>query len=311
MLIVDLLLLLASCTLLVASGSWLVKLILRIASYLRLSEFVVAFIIMAFSTSLPELFVGIDSAIVGNPSLSLGNVIGANIANVTLVIGIVALLGKGLKIKNPKIGDDSFFMLLIATVPITLMMFDKTLSREDGGVLVFIFMIYIWHLIKERRMMRGVFDRGERKNLAINCILFLLSLGLLFLSAHLVVGYATKLAIELSLPSILIGLFLIAIATTLPELIFGIRAILAKKADLAVGDAIGSVVCNSTLVLGVTALISPITNSFTLFLTSAISMVMILFLFMTFIRKRSLSIVEAIGLIIVYILFIFLEFYFK
>src|SRR3989338_916917 len=101
MLLMSLILFLISCLVLVVSGGFLVKLIVKIASYLRLSEFVVAFIIMAFSTSIPELFVGISYAINGNPALSLGNVIGSNIADLTLVIGIAALLGNGIKPQNP------------------------------------------------------------------------------------------------------------------------------------------------------------------------------------------------------------------
>jgi len=94
--------------------------------------------------------------------------------------------------------------------------------------------------------------------------------------------------------------------------VFETRAVLAKKGDLAVGDAMGSVVCNSTLVLGVTAIIYPITSNFLLFLTSAIFMAIIAFLFMIFIRnKKGLSITDSVTLIILYILFILFEFYFK
>jgi len=102
------------------------------------------------------------------------------------------------------------------------------------------------------------------------------------------------------------------LVSSLPELIFGIRAALENKGDLAVGDAMGSVVCNSTLVLGVTAMISPITNSFFIFLTSAIFMAIVTFLFMIFIRsKKGLSITESVMLIMMYLLFILVEFYFK
>src|SRR3989338_694406 len=145
MVYLTLILFLISCLVLVASGGYLVKLIVKIASYLKLSEFVVAFIIMAFATSIPELFVGINSAIGGNPALSLGNVIGSNIADLTLVIGIAALLGRGIKPKNFRIKKDSLFMFLTALVPVALMIFDQTLSRTDGVILISIFIIYIWH----------------------------------------------------------------------------------------------------------------------------------------------------------------------
>ncbi len=310
---IPLLLFFISCIFLVGSGGYLVKLLIKISRYLRLSEFVVAFIIMAFSTSIPELFVGINSAIKGNPALSLGNVIGSNIADLTLIIGIAALLGKGIKVKNPFIRKDSLFMLLIAILPIGLMFLGKSLSRIDGIILVSVFLIYMWHLSKERKELKNQFkDDHNQNHLIITFILFALCLAVLFISSHFVVKYATDLALELLLPPILIGLFFVAIGTSLPELVFEIKSVLAKRGDFAVGDAMGSVVCNSSLVLGVTAIIYPITSNFLLFITSAIFMILVSILFLFFIRgKKGLSVTKSIILIILYLLFIMFEYLIK
>jgi len=322
MILITLALFLISCTVLVVSGSYLVKLIIRIASYLKLSEFTVAFIIMAFFTSIPELFVGISSApelfvgissaLRGNPALSLANVIGSNIVDVTLIIGIAALLGRGIKIKNQFIKKDSLLMFLIALVPLALLIADQTLSRIDGVILVAIFVMYMGYLIKERRKLKKPVVADNQKNIAIPISLFIVCLSILFLSANFVVEYALQLSLELLLPPLVIGLFLVAIGTSLPELIFETRAVLAKKGDLAVGDAMGSIVCNSTLVLGMTAIISPITASLFTFLTSAIAMVIVTFLFMMLVRsKKGLSVMGSVLLILLYILFILFESYFK
>ena len=312
MILITLALFLISCTVLVVSGGYLVKLIIRIASYLKLSEFTVAFIIMAFFTSIPELFVGISSALRGNPALSLANVIGSNIVDVTLIIGIAALLGRGIKIKNQFIKKDSLLMFLIALVPLALLIADQTLSRIDGVILVAIFVMYMGYLIKERRKLKKPVVADNKKNIAIPISLFIVCLSILFLSANFVVEYALQLSLELLLPPLVIGLFLVAIGTSLPELIFETRAVLAKKGDLAVGDAMGSIVCNSTLVLGMTAIISPITASLFTFLTSAIAMVIVTFLFMMLVRsKKGLSVMGSVLLILLYILFILFESYFK
>ena len=312
MILITLALFLISCTVLVVSGGYLVKLIIRIASYLKLSEFTVALIIMAFFTSIPELFVGISSALRGNPALSLANVIGSNIVDVTLIIGIAALLGRGIKIKNQFIKKDSLLMFLIALVPLALLIADQTLSRIDGVILVAIFVMYMGYLIKERRKLKKPVVADNKKNIAIPISLFIVCLSILFLSANFVVEYALQLSLELLLPPLVIGLFLVAIGTSLPELIFETRAVLAKKGDLAVGDAMGSIVCNSTLVLGMTAIISPITASLFTFLTSAIAMVIVTFLFMMLVRsKKGLSVMGSVLLILLYILFILFESYFK
>ena len=267
---------------------------------------------MAFFTSIPELFVGISSALRGNPALSLANVIGSNIVDVTLIIGIAALLGRGIKIKNQFIKKDSLLMFLIALVPLALLIADQTLSRIDGVILVAIFVMYMGYLIKERRKLKKPVVADNQKNIAIPISLFIVCLSILFLSANFVVEYALQLSLELLLPPLVIGLFLVAIGTSLPELIFETRAVLAKKGDLAVGDAMGSIVCNSTLVLGMTAIISPITASLFTFLTSAIAMVIVTFLFMMLVRsKKGLSVMGSVLLILLYILFILFESYFK
>ncbi len=306
------LLFLLSCLVLVISGGYLVKLIVRIASYLRLSEFVVAFIIMAFSTSIPELFVGINSAMNKNPVISLGNVIGSNIADLTIIIGIAALVGKGIKVKNQFIKKDSRLMFLISLVPILLIIFDKTLSRMDGIILISIFISYMWYLAKVRKEIKKEVLENNRKQGILSIFLFVICLAVLFSSAHFVVKYATELAIELALPAVVIGLFLVAIGTSLPELIFEIRSVLAKKGDLAIGDAMGSVVCNSTLVLGITAIISPITYTTFIFLSSAIFMVLVALIFMMLMRqKRGLTIITSGMLIVLYTIFVLFEFYVK
>jgi len=313
MVVVPLVLLLISCLVLVVSGGSLVKLLIKIASHLRLSDFVVSFIIMAFSTSIPELFVGINSALSGNPSLALGTVIGSNIADLTLVIGVAALFGSGIIINNQIIIKDSILMFLAALTPIVLIVFDHNLSRIDGIILISIFVLYMGYLIKERReVTEKPFEVDKKNHIAINILLFILCLGVLFISAHFVVIYATQLAFELALPIILVGLFLVAIGTSLPELVFEIHAVLAKRKDLAIGDAMGSVVCNSTLVLGITAVISPITGGFSLFVISAIFMILTIILFVFFVRnKNGISLAAAITLIILYVLFILCEYYFK
>ena len=116
MLLINLTLFLVSCLVLVLSGSWVVKSLSKIASFLRISEFLVGFVIMALSTSIPELFVGITSSLAKNPALALGTVIGSNIVDLTLVIGIVIVLAKGIGTERRFMKRDSFYMFFIASL---------------------------------------------------------------------------------------------------------------------------------------------------------------------------------------------------
>ena len=126
------------------------------------------------------------------------------------------------------------------------------------------------------------------------------------------VKYATNLAIDLSLPEITIGLFLLAIATTLPELIFGISATRLRHKEMAIGDQIGTIVANTLLILGIVALINPIQADFMQFIISAIFMFVSAFILVTFIKTgRKLEKTEGISLILIYVLFIVIEFFIK
>tara|TARA_Y100000310_G_scaffold344775_1_gene459422 strand:+ start:6593 stop:7549 length:957 start_codon:yes stop_codon:yes gene_type:complete len=312
-LLINIIILIVSAIVLAISGSILVKSLSKLARFLRVSEYVIAFILMAFATSLPELFVGITSAINKTSELSLGTVIGSNIANITLVMGIVALLGRSIKIKEKSIVKDSVYMFIIALIPLFLMI-DKTLSRLDGAILLVVFIFYIYKLLKRKDSVNKNHKHTpiHYTELFLNLGKFLGSLLLLLVSAEFIVRYAQFISIDLNIPTILIGLFLVAIGTSLPELIFETKAILSKHKEMALGNIMGSVVANSTAVLGVTALIHPITTEFSVFIISALFMIVSIAIFITFIiSHNTLSWREGIALLMLYLLFIFVEFYIR
>jgi len=299
---------LVSCLALFLSGTLLVKALVKISGFLKMSKFVTAFIIMAFSTSLPELFVGISSAIAKNPALALGTVIGSNIADIGLVGGIVLLVARKINIGQKTIIKDSTIMVLMTILPLVLMWIGKELSRIDGVILTAAFIFYLWKLVKEEKRFSGkAINNINRWIVLASALGFIASLILLFVSSRYVVFYGNLLAMDLLLPPIFVGLFFVALGTSLPELVFETRAIMMGYKDFALGDLMGSVVCNSTLVLGVTALIYPITAQLFLFFTSAIFMITLAVLFTAFVETGKLSWRTGIGLLMLYILFIIVE----
>jgi len=300
-----------SCFVLLVSGSFFIKSLIKITSFLKMSEFVVSFIIVGIATSLPELFVGISSALVKQPQIALGNVIGANIANLTLILGIPVLLSKGIKIKSKTIKKDSLYMFTIALLPLILMMIGQKLSRIDGAILIVVFLVYCTILIKQRKSFTKQIENNiGKKEILINSFLFVISALILFYSAKYTVKYASLLSADLLLPPIFIGLFIIALGTTLPELIIGLQAVLQQHKEILLGNIIGSVVANSALVLGVTALIHPITTNLIIFFTSIIFMVLSAFLFTTFVESGNrLYWKEGVAMLLVYIIFIMFQLY--
>ncbi len=308
------LLFLLFCLVLILSGSFLVKSLVKITSFLRLGEFVVGFIIMAFATTIPEFFIGITSALSKTNDIALGTVIGSNIADLSLIMGIVILLSKkGIKFEHKSLKRDTTYMFLIALLPLALMYFGNVISQNDGIILILVLSLYIFRMLKRRtQFTKTIKDDIKRYEILLYTFVFIISLIVLYLSADYVVKYATLLSIELSLPTILIGLLLVALGTSLPELIFGTRAILSGHPDMILGDILGAVVVNSTLVIGVSAMIFPITANWLLFWISAAFMMLIAFIFMTFVHTgRKLYWQQGIVLIWLYMFFVMIELYVK
>lgn len=312
--ITNLLFFILSAIALIISSIFLVKTLGKISSFLKISEFTAAFIIMAVATSIPELFVGISSAISGNPALSLGNVLGASIIDLTLIVGIFVLISKEIKIKKQRIGKDVYFVLASTLLLLILFIIGASLSRLDGGILVSFFIINSIRMIKKRKKYRLEYKEKKSKRGVVvgSVVIFILSLILLFIASKFAVDYASLLAIDLNLPPIIVGLFLLSFATTLPELIFGIQACKTGHESMAIGDQTGTVLANITLILGTVAIIKPITAEFVPFIISGLFLFISAFIFTTLIKsEHKLTLGEGLSLIFIYVLFTILELFTK
>jgi len=304
MLIVYFIYFLISCFFLAGAGYLVVRSLSKIAKHYQMREFVLGFILIAISTSIPELFVGIFSALNKIPAISLGDVVGANIVDLTVVIGAAALLGKRVKVEKEINKKDIFYTTLIAFLPILLFL-DQQLSRIDGIILLFVFSLYIIRLIIQRKHFKMLKDGITRMQIIEEVIIFLISLAILLLSARFIVDIASQIAIELALPQVLVGLVIVGIGTTLPELSFETNSVRKGFSGMALGDLLGSVVLNSSLVLGLAALIYPIKADFLPFLIGALFLMLILGIFAIFAKTgRKITRKEGLILLMFYALFV-------
>jgi len=306
---------LASCFLLVKAGVWSVKSLIRISQFLRWTEFFVSFILMAFATSVPELFVGIVSATRGAPEVSFGNVIGANIVNLTFVIGIAAILAKGIKLETEVAKRDSLYTAFIAVLPI-IALFDGVISRADGFILMIVTIFYFYQVFSQKELFRKIFkDTFQRrtarlwKRFFLDVFVFIISVGLLFVSAEGIVRSAIYFSKIINIPLLLFGIIFVSLGTTLPEITFGIKSTMIGEKEMVIGNVMGSVVVNSSLILGTVAIISPIKIfNFSLYL-GGIIFTFVASLFFYFFAKHEAHISQKEGkfLILVYFLFILFE----
>lgn len=247
---------------LVRSGTLLVQALTFLVRFFQFSEYVVAAILMSFVTTLPELFVGISSAIGGVATLSLGNIMGANIVNLTLVAGLVMIISKSISIES-KIYERHFLFMTLAGIMPLLLASDGLLSREDGLILFGIFAWYIYRVARRKEYFARVFNELHADHHPDGKIfrmlgLFLAGTVILLASAGAIVWSSSQLATHFRLPLFFFGLLALGIGTQLPELAFGLRASSFHHGRMALGNTLGSVVFNSTLILGLVAIIAPV-----------------------------------------------------
>lgn len=317
MVILYLLLFIIASYALVKSGAVLVRVLTILSKYFRLTEYVFAFILMTFATTMPELFVGVTASISGLPTISLGNIIGSNLVNLTFILGAVAIVAKGLKIESQIAKRDAWIIFFIALLPL-LLLFDKQISRGEGVLLMIVFVWYIYHILRQkdaftRRMDTMKHDIKAFKKLLKNVLYFLIAIAVLLLAAWGVVETAKLIAGELYVSLALVGIILVAIGTSLPELVFGVRAVIARHEGLSLGNLVGSVVVNSTFILGLVAVIKPIQiESFNVIFTGGAFMIIAILLANFFIAtKDKISWKEGVFLIAFYVLFLVAEFLLK
>jgi cation:H+ antiporter len=308
--------------LLIQATDHLVDELRDIARITKIGKFGLTAFLLAFATSLPELVVGIASAIEKRPILSLGNVLGSNIADVSLVMGGVAVVGGSFKVLGEFLKRDLFSTFLAGSLPLLLLV-DGGLSRVDAVVLLAVYLWFTYIVLAEKTeemaefqetgtsLMHRVFLRLKQDGVKRHYAWLIFWVVLLVFSADMLVRISSLFAGALGIPVILIGIFFVAVGTSLPEFAFELKAMRSEETAMVFGDLLGSVVANSTLVLGVTALIHPIflDGGFQPYLLATVAFVVIFGLFWFFVStKRILERWEGVLLLLVYVLFAILEF---
>ncbi|HOS88366.1 MAG TPA: hypothetical protein PL093_02725 [Candidatus Pacearchaeota archaeon] len=316
-----------SCASFYFSGQLVVKSLISIAKVLEWKEFVITFVVMAIVASLPNLFVGIFSAIQGIPQLSFGDVIGGNVVDTTLAIALAALFSKsGIPAKSRTVQTTLSFTALAALLPI-LLAWDGVISRPDGVILILFYILYlIWLFSKKENFSKACEEDEKSKNKknikknnaslkkSINNILKIIAgLAIFILASNGVVLSAEYFAKTFNWSLILIGLFIVGIGNCAPEIFFAITSARKNQTWLVLGDLMGAIIGPATFVLGIVALISPIViQDFSPFAVTRIFLIFSIALFYYFVKNdEKISKKEAAILLMTYIAFIITEIFVK
>ena len=247
--------------LLVVGGEFLVRASVALSFKLKISKMVIGLTVVSFATSAPELLVSLQAALDGFSDISLGNVIGSNIANIGLVLGVTAMI-------SPLVVDRDFYkmnwpvMMIFSIVLYFFLRSEAHISRLEGALLFFGLFVYIFFLLKHARKVKveveGIDDALERTS-NFKMIIWLLIGGLaLYFGSELLVDGAVEVAGMLGISERVISVSVIAIGTSVPELAASVVAALKQEKAISLGNLIGSNIFNIASVLGITAMIQPI-----------------------------------------------------
>ncbi len=276
----------------------------KIAKGFSLPKYIIGFLVVAVLGVLPEAFIGISSAMKGIPEFGLGIIFGSNVADLTFIFALAILVSKhNLKVESKIIKDRMMYIMILA-LPIVFGL-NGYYSRLEGMTLIAAGIAFYLFVIRKSRASKEI----VREKFSLKDIfLLLISMGLLLYAAQLSIKFGVNLAKILEINPILVGMFVIGVGTALPELFFAIRALKNHHDSLALGDILGVVVIDATVILGLIGVIRPFSfNPLIVYVTGVFMVLSTMLLFFFMKSGRTLSRKEAILLLIFYVIFMAVE----
>lgn len=316
------LLLILGLVMIIKSADILIDSAAKIARRYGVSSFIIGITVIAFGTSAPELAVGIISGLSHTNQLTLGNIIGSSMSNIALIVGLSAVIFP-LQVKDTVVKRELPILIVIQIALGAMMFIDGRLSRFEGLILLSAFVLFMIYISRDaRKSMKiridaeGDIDTGgngltmkstrDQKNASVIrlwCYSLLSLLGL-FIGGKLTVDSSTQIAQSFGLSETLIGLTVVALATTMPELITSITAVIKKEPDIVVGNCIGSNIFNILLVLGFSSVIFPIPTDSGLWVDVITMLALTLFVLTTSLFKKKLPRLTGVFLLAGYITYL-------
>lgn len=278
-----------------------------IAKKFHIPEIIIGLTIVSIGTSMPELFVSITSAIDGYSDMALGNVIGSNLSNLLLILGLSALIRPVVFQKETRIYEIPM-CLIFTVIFIILCNTSNTISRPESIILLVLFVLFIGYTIymgkreSQKEILEIKTDESKNDNTIKNILLVIIGIVGLKIGGDLAVNNAVKVAQYFNLSEKIISLTILAIGTSLPELVTSVTAAIKGNSDIAIGNIIGSNIFNMLLIIGVSAVIKPISfnTSYNLDLSILFISTLILALFPVIPPKDKMSRMNGLVYVVMY-----------
>ena len=289
----------------------------KIASIYKVSPLVIGILILGFGTSAPEIFVSAFAALEDAPELAVGNAFGSNILNIALVLGVTAMI-LPITVNVKAIRKEWYFLIAYTLITGGLLLWDKHLGAIDGSILLGLLGIFLWYTFKESKKVHHKSDNlssnvdiSQKGKIWRNLLLWL---TVLLVSAQVIVYAGINIAIYFKVSELIIGLTLIALGTSLPELAVAITSAIKKQHEMVVGNIIGSNIFNTVAVLAIPGLISPVAvqEEIKIDYLAMLGLTIFLYLFflIEFVNKQKETISRLEGFVLIMILSTYIYFRF-
>ncbi|MEB1807333.1 MAG: calcium/sodium antiporter [Bacillaceae bacterium] len=310
------LLLLLGFVLLIKGADYFVDGSSAIATLLRVSPLLVGLTIVAFGSGAPEATVSIIAALEGSTDVTVGNVVGSNIINTALVVGVTAVIFP-LKVESATIRKE-IPLAFLASIALLVLISDQFLqnapenmiTRSDGIIFLLFFSIFLYYVIEAARNSRETLteENGDtqKPTWGKNILLAIAGLAAIIIGGYLVVESSTEIAIRFGMSETLVGLTIVAIGSSLPELAISISAALKKQSQMALGNIVGSSIFNILFVLGVASIITPLPVDPKIFFDVNVMIILTVVLFIYSRTEYTIGKLEGLILSLVYIIYLVL-----
>lgn len=297
-------LLVVGFVLLIKGADWFVEGASKIADKFGIPQIVIGLTIVAMGTSLPEAAVSISAAVKGSADITIGNVVGSNILNVLIILGLTAVI-RAVAVKKNTIRFEIPFTIAITVLLAVLGLFDNQVGRMDGVVLWVCFIGYLAYLLwvskTDKDAIEEVPEAGEKESVLKMIFMVVIGVALIVAGSNISVDAATAIAMGFGMSERLVGLTIVALGTSLPELVTSVTAAIKGKADIAVGNIVGSNVFNILFVVGTTALITTVPYAANFMIDSITAVAAMVLLLLCVLPKKRLGRVGGVLLLAGYL----------
>lgn len=298
--IIQLLLLVLGFIMLVKGADWFVEGAAGIADRFGIPQLVIGLTIVAMGTSAPEAAVSISAALKGSADITIGNVVGSNILNVLIILGITSCI-IAIAVGKTTVRYEIPYMIGITVLLLLLGITDNKITLVEGIILWLAFLVYLAYLLYMAKKNKETIEEESSRRPMWRLILFaIVGLALVVIGSDVAVDAATVIAKKVGLSERFIGLTIVALGTSLPELFTSVSAAMKGKADIAIGNIVGSNIFNILFVVGTTALITPVTFASNFIIDSLVAIAAAILLLVCVWKKGKLTRMGGVIMLVAY-----------